>query len=145
MLSTVSYGPRTLLFGWIFLILELIVLERASEEKHLLWSLPVLFMIWVNTHGSWLIGIALLLIFVICGSFPIRYGMVEGSACPPTQRRRLILVSGLSLAALFSNPYGWRLVSYPFDLAYRQKLNIANAEECLTLDFHSVRGRIMLV
>ena len=33
---------------------------------------------------------------------------------------------------------------YPFDMAFHQKLNIANVEEWRSLDFHSPRGKIVL-
>jgi len=144
-LSTVSYGPRTLLFGWICLIVELLILDRTAENERSLWALPVLFLIWVNTHGSWLIGLAILLVFIVCGSFRISIGAIEGLAWSRAQLRKLVVVSCLSVSALFINPYGWRLVFYPFNLAFRQKLNIANVEEWKTLDFHSLRGKILLV
>ena len=143
-LATVSYGPRTLLFGWICLIIELIILERINENRSAMWGLPFLFLVWVNTHGSWLIGIVILVIFVACGCIRINVGSIEGPAWSPLQRRKLAIVSTLSIGALFINPYGWHLVYYPFDLAFRQKLNISNVEEWYTLDFHSVRGKVLL-
>ena len=60
------------------------------------------------------------------------------------QARKLAWVSLLSTLALFVNPYGWRLVLYPFDLAFHQKLNIASVDEWRSLDFHSPRGKIVL-
>ena len=50
-----------------------------------------------------------------------------------------------SLAALFVNPFGWRLVYYPFDLAFKQKLNIAHVQEWVSVDFHDLRGRMVLL
>jgi hypothetical protein len=72
-------------------------------------------------------------------------GFIAGSAWPRTLRRKLTSSFLLSICALFINPYGWRLVFYPFNLAFRQKLNIANVEEWRSLDFHTPRGRILLV
>ncbi len=62
-LATVSFGPRTLLFGWIFLLVELLIFEMYDSRPRYLWLLPPLFVLWVNTHGSWLIGFALLIAF----------------------------------------------------------------------------------
>ena len=144
-LSTVSFGPRTLLFGWICLIVEIILLERFHAEGGSLWALPPLFLLWVNLHGSWVIGLVLFAGFVACQfARPTATGLAW--SLPTRQRRCHLLRTGLlSITALFANPYGWRLVFYPFDLAFRQKLNIANVEEWRTLDFHSPRGRILLV
>ena len=50
-----------------------------------------------------------------------------------------------SLAALFVNPFGWRLVYYPFDLAFKQKLNIAHVQEWVSVDFHDLRGKLVLI
>jgi hypothetical protein len=149
-LATVSYGPRTLLFGWLALVAELLILEQfraqATRRSHrVLWMLPVLFAGWVNTHGSWVIGIVVLFSFLAAGSFRMRAGTIDGNAWTPTQLRRLGAASGLSLAALMLNPYGWRLVAYPFNLAFHQQLNIANVDEWSSLDFHSVRGHVLLV
>ena len=144
-LSTVSYGPRTLLFGWVCLIVELLIFERMRRDEAAIWGLPVLFLVWVNTHGSWLIGMVLFFVFVVCGSLNFRMGFVENTAWPRATTRKLSIAYLLSLCALFINPYGWRLVAYPFNLAFHQKLNIANVEEWRSLDFHTPRGRILLV
>ena len=148
-LATVSFGPRTLLFGWIGLIAELLILERFLHQSprvfsKALWMLPLLFLTWVNTHGSWLIGMVVLILFAASGCFRIRVGAIESRGWTRAQRRLLAQATGLSLASLFLNPYGWRLVAYPFDLAFRQRLNIANVEEWATLDFHSLRGHVLL-
>lgn len=142
--ATVSYGPRTLLFGWIFLIVELAVLHRFPERPNHIWALPPLFLIWVNTHGSWLIGLAVFAIYALSGCVQGRWGAVVAMKWSAAKGRKLTVVFALSVAALFINPYGWRLPEYPFDLAFRQKLNIANIVEWRSLDFHSGRGKIAL-
>jgi hypothetical protein len=142
-LSTVSFGPRTLLYGWILLVVELLVFVRAQRQERIIWTLPFLFALWVNTHGSWLIGMVVFGLFVVANSFSISMGCIESRALPPQQIKRLVLCWLASAGALFLNPYGWRLVFYPFNLAFQQKLNIANIEEWKSLDFHTPRGRIM--
>ncbi len=143
LLSTVSFGPRTLLFGWLLLVVELLIIVASRRNQRAIWALPVLFLIWVNTHGSWLIGMVIFAMFIASKLFTINSGAIANEAASPQQIKHLILAWCASLAALFINPYGWRLVFYPFDLAFHQKLNIANIEEWKTLDFHSPRGRIL--
>jgi hypothetical protein len=143
-LATVSFGPRTLLFGWIFLIVELLILARFQQGRdHLLW-LPLLFLVWVNSHGSWLIGMVLLLGFVAAGCVRGDWGRIHAPRWSGSQAKRLALACVLSLAALFVNPYGYLLVGYPFNLAFRQKLNISNVQEWQSLDFHSLRGKMVM-
>ncbi len=143
-LATVSFGPRTLLFGWIFLLLELLILETYGSRRRLLWLLPPLFAVWVNTHGSWLIGFGLLIAFAIAGCCNVRAGRIESVRRSVAELKQLATVIILSAAALFLNPYGWRLVFYPFDLAFRQKLNVSHVEEWQSPDFHAIRGKLLL-
>jgi len=84
-------------------------------------------------------------VFVACGSVRVDVGSIESAPWTPAQMRKLLVATCLSVGALFVNPYGWRLVAYPFNLAFHQKLNIANVDEWRTLDFHSMRGRLFLV
>ena len=44
---------------------------------------------------------------------------------------------------MFINPFGWRLVFYPFDLAFKQKLNIAHVAEWVPVNFQDVRGKFV--
>ena len=143
-LATVSFGPRTLLFGWIFLLLELLILQTSEKSLQRLWLLPALFAVWVNTHGSWLIGLVILLAFAAAGCLEVHAGRIESARRSPAQSKQLATVIALSVAALFVNPYGWRLVFYPFDLAFRQKLNVSHVEEWQSPDFHALRGKIFL-
>jgi len=46
------------------------VLEAAERgSRRLLWLLPPLFCVWINLHGSWIIGLGLLGIYIFAGSF----------------------------------------------------------------------------
>jgi hypothetical protein len=143
-LATVSFGPRTLLFGWIFLLVELLILELYDSRPRLLWLLPPLFVLWVNTHGSWLIGFALLIAFAAAGCCTVRAGRIESARRSVTELKQLAAVIACCAAAIFVNPYGWRLVFYPLDLAFRQKLNVSHVEEWQSPDFHAIRGKLLL-
>lgn len=144
-LATVSFGPRTLLFGWIYLIVLLAVLWRYKHHgKDSLWVLPPLFLLWINSHGSWLIGMVALWIFILAGLVAFNGPSLESSRWTPAQLKRLLTVAAISMLALFINPYGYKLVFYPFDLALRLKLTVANTEEWASVDFHSLRGKILL-
>ena len=157
LLATVSYGPRTLLFGWLCLVLELLLLQAFFEKyraqglqpgglpgTRALLPLPILFAFWINLHGSWLIGVVVLAIAAASASINIQSGLLQNSPLPGEARRQLYGVAFVSLAALFLNPYGWHLVAYPFDLAFRQNLNIASIAEWQPTPLSSLRGRVLL-
>jgi hypothetical protein len=144
-LATVSFGPRTLLFGWICLIVELVILDRFRAGEDFTGWLPVVFVLWVNTHGSWLIGIVFFSVFIVSGFFDGRWGRIEARPWTRRQLCRLGKIFLLSMLVLFINPYGYRLVFYPFNLAFRQPSNVGYIEEWQSLDFHTGRGKIILL
>ena len=144
-LATVSFGPRTLLAGWICLVLELFLLELLRHGRDWLWWLVPLFILWANLHGSWLIGMVLFAVYGACGLVKGRWGRIEARRWSRDQLRKLVVVGALSVAGLFLNPYGWRLVFYPFNFAFQQKLNVGRVEEWASLDFHTPRGKILFV
>ena len=63
----------------------------------------------------------------------------------PSQLRKLVVTGVATGAALFVNPFGYRLVFYPFDLAFRQPVKINHVAEWVSVDFHELRGKIVLV
>lgn len=145
LMTMVSYGPRTILFGYLFLLLLLLILWHfRSSGRGPLWVLPPLFCLWVNTHGSWLLGLVVLGIFVASGLVERNWGRVEAVRWAPGQLRGLLATGAASIAALFVNPYGYRLVYYPFHMAFRQELMVASVEEWASVDFNDPRGKMIM-
>jgi hypothetical protein len=142
-LATVSFGPRTLLVGWICLVAELFLLEQFKRGKDRIWWLLPLFILWANLHGSWLIGMVLFWTFCASGLGNDTWGRIEATRWTGAQFRKLALVGGFSVAGLFLNPYTYRLVFYPFNFAFQQTLNVGHVEEWMSVDFHTVRGKIL--
>lgn len=146
LLATVSFGPRTLLFGYVYLVVLLLILERLrAQGKAPLWVIPLLFVLWVNCHGSWLIGMAVLGISIAAGMVNFPWSGVEIVKWSPRQVRQLLMTLGASIAAVFVNPFGYRLVFYPFELAFHQKLMVSHTEEWASVDFHNPRGKSALL
>jgi hypothetical protein len=146
LLAVVSFGPRTILFGYAYVLILLIVLQRfRATGRGPLWVLPFLFCLWINTHGSWSVGLILFGIVMASGLVQGRWGAVEAVRWSPAQLRKLLLTMGASIGSLFVNPYGYRLVLYPYDLAFRQKLNISHVAEWVSVNFHDFRGKMVLV
>ena len=144
-LATVNGGPRTILFGYVYLVGLLIILERFRRTGRApLWAIPPLFALWVNTHGSWLLGLIVFSIVVAAGLVKGQWGSVKAERWSFEQFGNLALTWIASVAALFVNPFGSRLVFYPFDLAFRQKLNVAHIAEWVSVDFHDMRGKLVL-
>src|SRR5437588_2212687 len=145
-LARVSFGPRTILFGYACLLVLLIILQRFRQNGYApLWLIPPLFCVWVNTHGSWFIGMIIFSMIVAGGLVQLKWGMIESESWTTPQRKNLLAVWGASVVALFANPFGVRLVFYPLDLGFRQKLNIEHVEEWVSVNFHDARGKFVIV
>lgn len=145
-LTVVSFGPRTLLFSYLCLLALLLVLARyRATAQAPLWVIPPLFCLWINFHGSWVLGMAVIGVYVVSGLVEGSWGRVQAVRWTPQQLRRLLITLGASAAALFVNPFGHRLVFYPFDMAFRQRLVVAVTDEWASVDFHDARGKVVLV
>lgn len=144
-LATVSFGPRTILIGYLFMVVLLIILQRFRQQGRApLWALSPLFCLWINFHGSWSLGLILFGIVVAAGLVEGTWGCVSSTRWTPKEWRQLVWAGLLSVGALFINPFGWRLVMYPFGPAFGQKLNIFHVEEWVSVDFHGLRGKLVL-
>lgn len=65
-LAVLSFSLRPQMLGYLFLILTLIALERFRQGKRgSIWFLPPLMLLWVNTHGSWIVGLASIFVYWI--------------------------------------------------------------------------------
>ena len=146
LLAAVSFGPRTLLFGYVYLLIILVVLQQfRAKGQAPLWMIPIAFCLWINSHGSWLIGMTVFGIIIASGLVQGNWGRVEAVRWSPRQLRQLLITLGASVAALFVNPFGYHLVFYPFDMAFKQKLTVNNIEEWASVDFHDGRGKVVLI
>lgn len=72
----------------------------ASGNRRGIWVLPLLFALWINTHGGVVAG------EVVLAAFALLYPLTEGTL---SDGKRLGAVTALSLAVLLASPYGWRL------------------------------------
>src|SRR5438445_13425795 len=67
-IASVSFGPRTILFGYLYLVLLLVILQRFRQKGNApLWLIPPLFCLWANTHGSCSLGMIVFLIITAAG------------------------------------------------------------------------------
>lgn len=146
LLMTVNSGARMILLGYLALAVEMMVIERAYKGSDKgFWLLPPLFAVWVNLHGSWLIGLAVLVLYIVCGWWGVEKGMFAQPAFSAVQRKRLLKVLAVSIGALFVNPYGWRLLWNPFDMQFAQRLNLGNVQEWQPLNLSEPLGKMVVL
>ena len=95
-------NERPELFSLLFLAGFLLVLGRAQDQPRGLWLLPLLQLLWVNSHGFFVLGPLIVVAYgadrLVC--------RVRGIALPPRLARNLALAGGAVCVACFINPYG---------------------------------------
>ena len=143
-LGSYSFGPRTHQFGWLCLTVLLLVLERFQRIGKSLWVLPPLFALWINLHGSWVFGFVVIAIYIVSGLVEGQWNNVVAERWTHAQIRQLLVVFGASAVALLANPYGYKLVFYPFDLQLRQKAVLDSMAEWQSVDFHVGWGKLAM-
>ena len=143
-LGLYSSGPRMHNFGYMCMALLLIILERFQQTGKGLWLLPPLFAVWVNLHGSWLLGFVLMGIYLVSGLVKEDQGRVFAEPWDRAKSGKLLLATAASAVALLMNPYGYRLAWYPFDVMFRQTANVANVIEWQSVDFNTLWGKLAL-
>ena len=120
---------RPQMLGYLFLILTLIVLERFRQGKQgVVWLLPLLMLVWVNTHGSWIIGLGTICVYLASGSVNIHVGSLETQRSTTMEHRQLTMVFLLSSLAILITPYGTGLAKFPFKMS-SSPINLANIQE----------------
>ena len=115
-----SFGLRSQLIGFFFFNLTLYLLTKMKERPKLAFLLPLVMLVWANTHGSVILGLILILFYLISYAIAsqIKHGLKNLITTP------LLASSLLATAVTLINPFGfkiyeeaWRHFSGPIDLS----------------------------
>lgn len=106
-----------------------------------LWWLPLLMVIWVNSHGGFVVGVLLWGIYTAEALIRWIYARLRGADSQKTLRRvlfRLLTIGLLILTGVLINPAGWVMYFYAFKTvgigALREYI-----QEWQSPDFHSLQ------
>jgi hypothetical protein len=126
------WSARPLLIGVLFLLVLLWVVEvpESIVGRHPL--VAVLMWLWANTHGTFELGFAYLGLHLL-GRW------IDGA--PPWQgrERKLLIGAAIGFAAIFVNPYGVELLTFPIELLSRGDI-LSHIMEWKSPDFREVWG-----
>jgi hypothetical protein len=102
------WGPRTQMITFAFSIALLLLLRRYREtqDRRWLYPIPALFLLWVNLHAGFTIGLVFLVITLVGEVLRNRFlqPTVDGTGGPPLPIRPLLAVIGVSVLAVLANP-----------------------------------------
>lgn len=139
--ATVGLAIRPQLVGFIFLACELLILHMGRwRDRRWFYLLPLLFALWVNTHGSFFLGMIVLAAVLASGSFEVNAGLLQSRVFDPARRKILLWVFTLSSAALFANPVGWQLLAYPLRTIFDWRMQLGAVMEWQRLSFDDPRA-----
>ncbi len=128
------WSERPLLIGVLFLLVLLWVVEVPDciVGRHPLVVIPVLMWLWANTHGTYQLGFAYLGLHLV-GRW------LDGAPPWAGRERRLLTGAAIAFAAVFVNPYGVELVTFPIDLLSRGDI-LSHIVEWKSPDFRQAWG-----
>jgi hypothetical protein len=133
------WSERPLLFGLLFLLVLLWIVEVPDSivGRHPFVSLPILFWLWANVHGTFALGFLYLLLHLL-GRW------LDGSRPWEGRERQLAIGALIAFAVIFVNPYGAALVTFPIQLLGRGDI-LNHVVEWRSPDFRQKFGFVYAV
>jgi len=152
--SAIHLYARPHIVSWLFSLLWFVALERweqgdgreqGSTPRWIPWFFPASMLLWVNLHGGWLFGIALLGIYTLAAFVESVREQDAFAAVRAGHRARAMAVAWMaSAAATLVNPFGWRLHAHIYRyLSDRYLMN--RIDEFRSPDFHGWAERCFAV
>lgn len=128
--SAVGFAIRPQMISYILLVLELLFIQAGrTRSARWFWGLPVVFLLWVNCHASFILGVVLAVVYLGCSFLEFETKWLIARRWEPVRRRMLGLSLALSVAVLFVNPIGFRQVFYPFDAFFNMPTLMKSVQE----------------
>jgi hypothetical protein len=135
--SAASWGVRPQMLSLLLASILLLILESSDQHpKRAWWAIP-LMLLWVNLHGGYAMGIALLALFLIGGILDVGFSFEEWSQAAP-RLRRLGLVLAACLAVVPLNPNGVRMYWYPLQTLHSPSMQ-NYIDEWFSPNFHELK------
>jgi hypothetical protein len=104
---TLFLDDRPQVVSYFFVALLLLLMTWSRRRRQVLWVVPVLFVLWANLHGSFLLGLLVLGLELAVALRPLRTGRLI--AFEPLPARTAALVFAGAAAATMVNPFGVRV------------------------------------
>jgi hypothetical protein len=113
-------------------IVALVLTGYKRGRARALWLLPVLLTLWVNLHGGYVIGLALI------GLMVGGEGLAKVLGRPAAPLGPLLAVLALSTAATLVSPHGLEALAYPFSYLGSGNTSMQYIAEWQSPSFHNV-------
>lgn len=133
-LSQTHLLARPHIFSWIFILIWYHVLDSFwYKQRNYLYLLPPIMLLWVNLHGSFVLGFILIAIYLL-GSIINILRVIEKDLS--VRKATFLGVTAIAcLLVSLINPYTYHILLYPFGLL-SQKFVIDHIQEFMSPNFH---------
>lgn len=123
--------PQMITAFLVSLLVWLLTRARVRRSARGLWLLPLLMALWVNLHGGYIIGLALIWLTLLGEAVGQRRGQ------PGAPLKPLALAAAASTLATLLSPHGLDGVLYPFTYAGVSNASMRFIQEWQSPDFHA--------
>ena len=131
LVGAITWGERPMIFGFVAFAVVLVFLREERDPR---WLVPIMW-VWVNTHGSFPLGLVLIVAYGI--------GVYFDGGKPDHAVRTFVWCAGGTLLGAI-NPLGPKLLWFPVALLAKQK-TLHQMIEWQAPQFQSTWQRIFLV
>ncbi|HEY9277297.1 MAG TPA: hypothetical protein VIO87_03765 [Methylotenera sp.] len=143
MVPNISPRPQLITFLLFAVFLRVLVDFKYFSEVNKLWLLPVLMVLWVNSHGGYVAGLVLVLLFVAC-EWLMLVLLQQGDALQKQRLKKLTMIAMVTVAVTLLNPYFIDHWIYPFTV-----MNMDASQNLITEwrspDFHTFHWKFFLL
>ena len=141
-------GPRPYIISLLFMAYLVYILfnyiDNEKKYSKLIYTIPVLQILWVNFHGGssslpYIFIIGVLMCHIFLKIFKFKEDRWTNNILSSKQLKTLLIVLGLTLIGSCINPFGYKMLLYPFtNMADTSMLD--NIVEWASPSFHGVLG-----
>jgi hypothetical protein len=139
---TLLLTDRPQMVSYLLFAVLLLLLAKARRHRRLLIAVPPLFALWANLHGSFLLGLLVLLLEVAAALIPLRKGRV--AFFDPLPSRAAALTCGAAALAVLANPFGLGDYANAFEVTSNPIIRQTIAE-WQSPNFHDLRMLAVVV
>lgn len=100
----------------VFIALFLLILNKSLQDNgKLLYLLPIITILWVNIHGGTsLLSYITILVYLLCNVMNWDIGKIHFQKADNQWILHCMIVLILTAASIFMNPYGYKMLIYPY-------------------------------
>lgn len=129
----------------LFALTVSIVYSFIKRKSRVIYTLPIITLLWANLHGgSSSLPLVLLIIVLVSSFIPVKWERVKPFLLTRYQKKTLFIVLLLSTLSICINPYGWKMLIYPI-VNMMDKTMLALIVEWQSPNLHNVTGVVIFV